>query len=57
MGNAPAAAQALEVLGLLARHTEPLPAGSIARALGLPRSSTYHLLAVLRDHGFVTHLP
>lgn len=57
MGNAPAAAQALEVLSLLARHTEPLPAGAIARALGLPRSSTYHLLAVLRDHGFVTHLP
>jgi DNA-binding IclR family transcriptional regulator len=55
--NAPAAAQALEVLTLLARHTEPLPAGSIARELGLPRSSTYHLLAVLRDHGFVTHLP
>ncbi|MDF2145246.1 IclR family transcriptional regulator [Knoellia sp. p5-6-4] len=57
MGNAPAAAQALEVLSLLARHTEPLPAGSIARELGIPRSSTYHLLAVLRDHGFVTHLP
>jgi DNA-binding IclR family transcriptional regulator len=57
VGNAPAAAQALEVLSLLARHTEPLPAGSIARELGIPRSSTYHLLAVLRDHGFVTHLP
>jgi DNA-binding IclR family transcriptional regulator len=57
VGNAPAAAQALEVLSLLARHTEPLPAGSIARELGIPRSSTYHLLAVLRDRGFVTHLP
>ena len=57
MGNAPAAAQALEVLSLLARHTEPLPAGSISRALGLPRSTTYHLLTVLRDQGFVTHLP
>ena len=57
MGNAPAAAQALEVLSLLARHTEPLPAGSISRALGLPRSTTYHLLTVLREQGFVTHLP
>ena len=57
MGNAPAAAQALEVLSLLARHTEPLPAGSISRALALPRSTTYHLLTVLREQGFVTHLP
>ena len=56
MANAPAAAHTLQLLTLLARHTEPLPAGSIARELGLPRSTTYHLLAVLRDHGFVTHL-
>jgi hypothetical protein len=40
--NAPAAAQALEVLGLLSRHTEPMPAAAIAGRLGLPRSSTYH---------------
>jgi DNA-binding IclR family transcriptional regulator len=57
VANAPAAGQALAVLSLLARHTEPLPAGSISRALGIPRSSTYHLLTVLREHGFVTHLP
>ena len=57
MANAPAARHALDLLSLLARHTEPLPAGSIARQLGLPRSTTYHLLAVLRDAGFVTHLP
>jgi DNA-binding IclR family transcriptional regulator len=57
VANAPAAGHALSLLTLLARHTEPLPAGSIARELGLPRSSTYHLLAVLREHGFVTHLP
>lgn len=56
MANAPAASQALELLMLLARHTQPLPAAAIARDLGLPRSSTYHLLAVLRHHGFVTHL-
>ncbi|WP_411285149.1 IclR family transcriptional regulator [Lapillicoccus sp.] len=57
MTNAPAAARALEVLGLLSRHTEPLPAAAIARQLGLARSSTYHLLAVLQEHGFVVHLP
>lgn len=56
MPNAPAAGQALAVLGLLSRHTQPLPAASIARQLGLARSSTYHLLAVLQEHGFVVHL-
>lgn len=56
MPNAPAAAHALAVLQLLARHAEPVPAATIARELDLPRSSTYHLLAVLRDAGFVTHL-
>ncbi|PRY57112.1 IclR family transcriptional regulator [Knoellia remsis] len=56
MSSVPAAAHALDVLELLARHGEPLPAASIARELGLPRSSTYHLLAVLRDRGYVTHL-
>ncbi|MEO7060177.1 MAG: IclR family transcriptional regulator [Lapillicoccus sp.] len=57
MTNAPAAASALEVLGLLSRHTAPLPAATIATRLGLPRSTTYHLLAVLQEHGFVVHLP
>ena len=57
MPNAPAATQALAVLRLLARHTEPQPAASIARDLGLPRSSVYHLLAALSDEGFVVHLP
>lgn len=56
MPNAPAAAQALAVLRLLSRHTEPQPAASIARDLGLPRSSVYHLLAVLAADGFVVHL-
>ncbi|WP_157592675.1 IclR family transcriptional regulator [Solirubrobacter soli] len=55
--NAPAAAQALQLLKLLARHAAPLPASAIARDLGLPRSSTYHLLNVLIDEGFVVHLP
>jgi len=54
--NAPAASQALAVLQLLARHTEPVPASALARDLGLPRSSVYHLLSVLIDRGFVVHL-
>src|SRR4029453_16494276 len=57
MSNAPAAGQALDVLGLVSRHTEPMPAAAIAQRLGLPRSSTYHLLGVLQEHGYVVHFP
>jgi DNA-binding IclR family transcriptional regulator len=45
------------VLRLLAARPGPLPASTIARELALPRSSTYHLLTVLADQGFVIHLP
>lgn len=55
MSNAPAAAHALDVLEHLSRHAEPVPAASIARDLGLPRSSVYHLLKVLHQRGYVTH--
>ena len=57
MANAPAAAQALDLLALLGRHVAPMPASAIARDLGLPRSTVYHLLAVLRERDFVVHLP
>lgn len=56
MANASAAAHAVAVLQLLAHQAEPLPAATIARRVGLPRSSTYHLLGVLREAGFVAHL-
>jgi DNA-binding IclR family transcriptional regulator len=56
MANAPAAGHALDVLELLARRGEPVPAAAIARDLHLPRSSVYHLLALLRDRGYVSHL-
>jgi DNA-binding IclR family transcriptional regulator len=56
MSNAPGAANAIDILELLARRGEPLPAATVARELGLPRSSTYHLLSVLRDRGYVSHL-
>lgn len=57
MSKVPAAEQTLAILGLLARQPTPIPAARIAAELGLPRSTTYHLLAVLTDSGFVTHLP
>ena len=55
--HVPAADQTLSILSLLARQATPMPAAHIARELGLPRSSTYHLLAVLTERGYVVHLP
>ncbi|WP_448613863.1 IclR family transcriptional regulator [Modestobacter sp. URMC 112] len=56
-GGVPAARQALALLQALARQPGPAPAAALARDLGLPRSTTYHLLAELQAAGFVVHLP
>jgi len=53
----PAARHALRVLALLAEHLGPVRAQTIARDLGIPRSTTYDLLAVMRDEGFLVHYP
>ncbi|MET0811843.1 MAG: IclR family transcriptional regulator [Microbacterium sp.] len=53
----PAADQTLRILAHLATQRGPVPAQTIATALGLPRSSVYHLLATLQEHAFVVHLP
>lgn len=53
--NAPAAGHALRILSHLATRVEPVAAAHIARELGLPRSTTYHLLTVLIEHGYVIH--
>ncbi|MGK9149054.1 IclR family transcriptional regulator [Plantibacter flavus] len=57
MSQVPAADATLRVLSHLAAARGPLPAASIATALDLPRSTVYHLLAVLQEHGYVVHLP
>lgn len=57
MSQVPAADATLRVLSHLAAARGPLPAATIASALDLPRSTIYHLLAVLQEHGFVVHLP
>jgi DNA-binding IclR family transcriptional regulator len=53
----PAATRTLALLRALARHARPVGAAQLARELDLPRSSVYHLLAVLEREGFVVHLP
>jgi DNA-binding IclR family transcriptional regulator len=45
------------MLTLLSHHPEPVSAGMVAASLRLPRSTTYRLLSVLLDHGFVHYLP
>jgi DNA-binding IclR family transcriptional regulator len=53
----PAARHTLSLLQAMARQPGPVPAAALARDLGLPRSTTYHLLAELQAAGFVVHLP
>ncbi len=54
--QAPAATRALRVLSFLASQPDPVTLHRIANAVAMPRSSAYHLLNVMIDEGFVTHL-
>lgn len=56
VSQVPAARNTLRLLQALARRPAPVPAATLARELGLPRSSTYHLLGELEHAGFVVHL-
>jgi DNA-binding IclR family transcriptional regulator len=56
-GNVPASTRTLRVLTFLATQPGPVPMERIASAVGLPRSSTYHLLRAMMDESFVVHLP
>lgn len=53
----PAADQTLRILAYLARQPGPVAAATMAASLGIPRSSVYHLLGSMQQHGFVVHLP
>lgn len=53
----PAATAALRLLRYLSLRTAPVPAGRIALDLGLPRSTTYHLLHAMAAESFVVHYP
>ncbi|MFB7599366.1 IclR family transcriptional regulator [Streptomyces sp. NPDC056160] len=53
----PAVGRALDILVYLAARPGLVQASTLARDLGIPRSSAYHILTVLADRGFVTHVP
>jgi DNA-binding IclR family transcriptional regulator len=55
--DVPAARHTLGVLRYLATRSGPARAATMARDLGVPRSSMYQLLAVMRDEGFLVHYP
>jgi len=57
MSQVPAATRALQVLRYLAAQPEPVPLERIMTAVGLPRSTAYHLVNAMIDEGFVVHLP
>ena len=56
MSHVPAATRALRVLRFLASQPEPVAVERIATAVGIPRSTAYHLLGAMAEEGFVTHL-
>lgn len=57
MAHVPAARNALRMLRLLAERTAPVPASTLARELGIPRSSLYQLARAMMDEGFLVHYP
>lgn len=56
MAQVPAAARALRVLKFLATQPEPVSLERIARAVGMPRSTAYHLMNTMIDEGFIVHV-
>lgn len=56
MAGVPGLRRGLAILRLLAAG-EPLTAATLSARLGLPRSTTYHLLTELEAAGVVAHLP
>ncbi|MFJ9712720.1 IclR family transcriptional regulator [Streptomyces sp. NPDC101234] len=52
----PAVGRALDILLYLAGRSGLVRAATLARDLGIPRSSAYHILTVLQERGFVTYV-
>lgn len=55
--STPGARGALDILQYLGVQQAPVSAASIARTLGLARSTVYRLLTALEDAGFAIHYP
>jgi DNA-binding IclR family transcriptional regulator len=56
MSQVPAATRTLRVLRYLAGQPDPVTLERLASAIGLPRSTAYHLVNAMIAEGFVTHL-
>lgn len=57
MSEIPAARNALRMLKYISSRSRPVRAVYMSRELGIPRSTTYQLLKVLQDEGFLVHFP
>ena len=57
MSQVPAATRALRVLRFLATQPDPVTLDRLAKAVGLPRSTAYHLVTAMIEEGFAVHLP
>ncbi len=55
MTKVPAALRTLELLKLLAESSQPTTANRLSQKLGIPRSSVYQLLEVLKEQDFAIH--
>ena len=53
--GAKSADRALSVLSFLATRATPTPTMTIARECSIPKSSTHHLLNLMRERNFVTY--
>lgn len=57
MDSSPAVAHALGILSALAAGVGPQSAAALGRAVGVPRSTTYRILATMTGAGYVVHVP
>jgi DNA-binding IclR family transcriptional regulator len=57
LSSVPAASYTLRIIKYLAGHGGPVRASTVSRDLDLPRSTTYHLMSVMQQEGFLLHSP
>ncbi|SBS71749.1 IclR family transcriptional regulator [uncultured Microbacterium sp.] len=57
MTDIPAARHALRLLKFVASQSGPVRASTVVRELGIPRSTTYQLIKVMQEEGFLVHFP